>query len=117
MNERMNDQNDDRLRDALRSTYETPEPSEALQQRVAWLAERQDRELMVPSRRVIRLRAAFAAGMLVLVLAGAMAFRYLFYRPGESAIQMIPADAISVITIDLQPSPMQVPVFKRISDA
>ena len=42
MNPRPNDNNDDRLRDALRSAYETPEPSEALQQRIAWLAERQD---------------------------------------------------------------------------
>ncbi|HZP80693.1 MAG TPA: DUF3352 domain-containing protein [Chthonomonadaceae bacterium] len=55
--------------------------------------------------------------LLFVVAGGVLAYRYLFTRPGEAAIQLIPADAAMVITLDTNPSPQQIPTFKRIADA
>jgi hypothetical protein len=62
--------------------------------------------------RVLALLAFFgAAGM------GAVGYHYLAARKGEAAIQLIPADAAVVITLDTHPSVTQIPTFKRIADA
>jgi hypothetical protein len=53
----------------------------------------------------------------VLLAVGVLAYRILFTRPGEAAIQLIPQDALLVVTLDTTPSPQQVVTFKRISDA
>ena len=54
--------------------------------------------------------AALASG-------GVYAYRHFFHRGGESATQLIPADAFVVVTVDAIPSAGQVGVFKRIADA
>ena len=48
---------------------------------------------------------------------GVYAYRHYFHRGGEAATQLIPADALVVVTIDAVPSANQVSVFKRIADA
>jgi hypothetical protein len=50
-------------------------------------------------------------------LAGAVAFRGLFARPGEDALRYVPASAMIVATLDLSPSASQAIAFKRIDDA
>ena len=63
---------------------------------------------------------AMLALTLVLCAAGAssvMAYRHYFRRPGEQAISFIPADAMLVVTLDTNPGPDQVLLFKRIKDA
>src|SRR5579872_4142759 len=54
---------------------------------------------------------------LALVVAGAFAYRHFFSRGSASVIQLIPADAAMIFTLDTNPSPSQVPTFKRIYDA
>lgn len=48
---------------------------------------------------------------------GVLAYNLFFNRPGESAIKLIPQNALMVVTLDTTPSPSQVPTFKRIFDA
>src|SRR5271154_3173636 len=48
---------------------------------------------------------------------GVLAYRHFFQRPGEAAINLIPADALMVATLDTSPSPGQTLIFRRISDA
>lgn len=48
---------------------------------------------------------------------GVYAYEHYFHRAGEEATQLIPAAAHMVITMDLTPSPNQVPTFKQIGDA
>ena len=48
---------------------------------------------------------------------GVTAYRHFFRRPGELAANLIPADALAVITIDTNPAPDQVALYKRIQDA
>ncbi len=55
--------------------------------------------------------------LLLLIGGGVLAYRYLFNRPGEAAIQLIPGDAMAVLTLDTNPSPQQVITFKQIHDA
>jgi hypothetical protein len=50
-------------------------------------------------------------------LAGVLAFRTLFDRPGEAALRLVPADAVLVASVDLSASPGQVGAFKQIDDA
>lgn len=57
--------------------------------------------------------------LLSLVAVGVIAYgayRLLFNRVGEAAIQLIPQDAVMVVTLDTNPSETQIPTFKRISD-
>ncbi len=54
---------------------------------------------------------------LVASLSAAVAFKTVFARPGESALRLVPADALVVGTIDLSPSPGQTLAFKKIDDA
>jgi hypothetical protein len=72
-----------------------------------------------PSRRLHAGGARFPALLVLLVLAagGVLAYRTFFHRAGEAAIQLIPADAMLVATLDTTPSPQQVALFKRIDDA
>ena len=48
---------------------------------------------------------------------GVYAYRNYFHRAGEDAVQLIPADALMVVTVDTMPSPGQTLTFKRIGDA
>lgn len=72
-------------------------------------------------RQRLRQFGGVRAAALVLVFTGivgaTLAYRYFANRPGESAIQLIPGDAMMVVTIDFKPSERQVGVFKRIGDA
>jgi hypothetical protein len=59
-----------------------------------------------------------AAGSVVVAsLATAYAFTAVFARPGESALSLVPADAMIVGSLDLSPSPGQAMTFKKIDDA
>lgn len=62
-------------------------------------------------------RTVLFGTVLLASFAGAYAYRTLFARPGESALQFVPADASLVVSIDLSPSPTQTLVFKHIDDA
>ena len=67
-----------------------------------------------------RLRSGLAfvgLSAFVVVTGGVTAYRHYFRRPGELATKLIPADALAVITLDTNPAPDQVALFKRISDA
>jgi hypothetical protein len=57
--------------------------------------------------------------LVLLTLAGGcvLAYRHFFQRQGEAAVSLIPADATAVVTLDLKPSPQQVPTFERIQSA
>lgn len=48
---------------------------------------------------------------------GVLAYNLFFNRPGESAIKLIPQNALMVLTLDITPSAEQLPTFKRIFDA
>src|SRR5580700_6801133 len=48
---------------------------------------------------------------------GVLAYRHFFQRPGEAAINLIPSDALAVVTLDTTPSPEQVSVFRNITSA
>lgn len=64
-----------------------------------------------------RLGAGKVAVLGSVVALGALAFgayKLFFQRPGEAAIQLIPADAQFVVTLDTNPSEMQVATFDRI---
>lgn len=47
---------------------------------------------------------------------GVFAYKYIFNRPGESAIALLPADCGVIITLDTNPSERQVTVFRKIGD-
>lgn len=51
------------------------------------------------------------------MLAGAYAFRAVFDRQGETALRLVPIDAVAYGAMDLTPSPSQTLVFKKIEDA
>ncbi|HZO91772.1 MAG TPA: DUF3352 domain-containing protein [Chthonomonadaceae bacterium] len=55
--------------------------------------------------------------LLLVIAGGIVAYRYFFNRLGEAAVQMIPGDAMRVVTLDTNASPQQVLVFRRIDDA
>lgn len=56
-------------------------------------------------------------GVVALVAIAFGAYKVLFNRKGEAAIQLIPANADVVVTLDTSPSESQVMTFKKISDA
>jgi hypothetical protein len=62
-------------------------------------------------------KAAAVVGVLAVLVGGALAFRYLFNRPGERAVNLVPANAVFVMTLDTTPSPGQAPTFLRIQKA
>jgi hypothetical protein len=68
-------------------------------------------------RRAGSAKTAGIAIVALLIVGGAFAYRYMFGRPGEAAIQLIPNDATFVMTLDSHPSPLQAPLFQRIGDA
>src|SRR5205085_11925130 len=87
---------------SLREAHPASEPSDALNQRVAWMAQEADakreqraagpvRSRPVRAFRLRPLRATFAVLGVVLALSGTLAYRYFMSRPGETAIQLIPA--------------------------
>ncbi len=102
---------------ALQNAFASDEPSEGLKQRVAWIAERHDNPVPKRPARFRFIRATGALALLVVVLGGTLAWKYLFGRPGETAIQLIPADAALVVTLDTTPSPAQAPLFLRLKRA
>jgi hypothetical protein len=55
--------------------------------------------------------------LLVLGSGCVLAYRHFLQRQGEAAVNLIPADATFVVTLDLKPSPEQVPTFQRIQAA
>ncbi len=76
------------------------------------------KSLSVITRKRGRLAAGIALGGVVFVsLTGAYALRSFFARPGEGALQYVPADSLLVASIDLVPSPTQALAFKRIDDS
>lgn len=60
---------------------------------------------------------ALVVGVSVLGVGGFAAYKYMFQRPGENAVALLPADADVVITLDTNPGPAQVKAFKAIGDA
>ena len=66
--------------------------------------------------RILGTRIA-AGATILLTLTGIYAFRAVFARPGEATLQLMPADALAVASLDLNPSPGQALTFKRIDDA
>lgn len=62
-------------------------------------------------------KVAVLLGVVALVAIAFGAYKILFNRSGEAAIQLIPADAKVVFTLDLSPSESQLATFKKISDA
>lgn len=118
----------DALDTSLRAAHPAAEPSDALNQRIAWMAQEADanvqQRMAGPSHsrpmrafRLRPLRATMAVVGIVVALSGTLAYRYFMSRPGETAIQLMPADALLVVTLDTTPSPAQIPLFKRIHDA
>ena len=68
--------------------------------------------------RRLRKALAFVGLSAFVVAAGSVtAYRHYFRRPGELAANLIPADALAVVTLDTNPVPDQVALFKRIADA
>jgi len=75
-------------------------------------------EVATQNRRRSRIRRSIAMGVIVVAtLGGAFAYKTLFARPGESALQYVPSDALLAVSIDLNPSPTQSLAFKHIDDA
>ncbi len=70
---------------------------------------------MLKSHRQRRL-AIFTTTALTLASSSVIAYRHLFHRPGESAVALIPADALMVATLDTNPAPSQVLLFNRLRD-
>lgn len=75
-------------------------------------------KLAHPIRQRRRVALGIILGSVVFVsLAGALAFREVFARPGEAALRYVPADSVAVISVDLTPSPSQTLAFKHIDDS
>jgi hypothetical protein len=104
------------LRSTLTDAYSTAEPSDRLIRRVQEMATAADRR---PARRFPELRPARLgwAMALILVVGVTLAYRWFFYRPGEAAVQLVPQNALMVMTVDLVPSAGQIPLFRRIGEA
>jgi hypothetical protein len=104
------------LRATLTDTYDTAEPSDRLVRRVQEMATAADRR---PTRRFPALHPARLGWVmaLLLVVGVTVAYRWLFNRPGEYAVQLVPQNALMVLTVDLFPSPGQVPLYRRIDQA
>lgn len=60
---------------------------------------------------------ALLAALIPVAGGGVLAYNFFFARPGESAIQLLPQDALVVVTLDVTPSPEQASTFKRIQEA
>src|SRR5262249_84654 len=60
-------------------------------------------------------KAALALALFLLI--GGAAYKIFFQRTGEQAIQLIPSNALVVITIDTAPSPQQIGLWQRIQGA
>ncbi len=116
MNTHDNNEQDNRLREALNEAYPGNEPSENLYRRVETMAVEYDRRPARGSWKVIPSRLGFAF-ILLLIVTGTIAYKILTNRPGEQAIHLIPANALMVMTVDLTPSAAQIPVFNRIQKA
>ena len=69
------------------------------------------------ARRTGSIRLGIVVILGIVIAGGVFAYQHFFHRGGEEAIKLIPADALVVGTCDLNPSPEQVPLFKRIHDA
>src|SRR5438093_3077918 len=55
---------------------------------------------------------------LLCLVAGALAaYHFVFQRPGEAALSLIPSDALVVATLDTRPSVRQAALFQRIRSA
>ena len=67
-------------------------------------------------RRVRNGLALLGLSAFVVATGSVTAYRHYFRRPGELAVNLIPADALAVITVDTNPAPDQVALFKRIQD-
>ena len=68
-------------------------------------------------RRLRNTLAFVGLSAFVVVTGSVTAYRHYFRRPGELATNLIPADALAVVTLDTNPAPDQVALFKRIQDA
>ena len=70
-------------------------------------------------RSKFRRGVAVGSGIAVVAIAwgGVSVYRSLFARPGESALAYLPQDTAVAISIDLNPSPQQAMVFKKLDDA
>src|SRR5688572_24637639 len=55
-------------------------------------------------------------GAAIVVAGGAIGFKYLFNRPGEAAVKMIPQDAMFVVTLDTNPGPNQLVAFQKLRE-
>ena len=69
------------------------------------------------ARRTGSIRLGVVVILGIVIASGVFAYQHFFHRGGEEAIKLIPVDALVVGTCDLNPSPEQVPLFKRIHDA
>jgi hypothetical protein len=111
---------DEQLRAALSAAYEVDDAPDSLRQRVALMAQNTERTERTITRRHLPLRLArglAAMALISLIAGGTLAWRYYFGRAGETAIQLIPADAALVVTLDTTPSAAQTPLFLRIKNA
>lgn len=64
-------------------------------------------------------RRVFSYAVLALAAtatAGGIALNHLLDRPGETAMDMVPSNALAVIALDLVPAPDQIMAFKSIDD-
>src|SRR2546421_2816547 len=107
---------DERLAAMLNDSFPAGDPSTELEQRVGGLASRHE-ALSRPRPARLRFARVTFALVLILMIGGTLAYRFLFNRPGESATQLIPGSALLVVTLDTTPSPAQVPLFQRIDRA
>jgi hypothetical protein len=110
------DPQDRALASTLKEAFPAGEVSPALERKMELKETQQsvrDRRQSGPRFKKFIFVFAFAA---VAVLAVA-AFKYLMGRPGEAAIQLIPADADIISTLDTNPSEQQIGAFSRILTA
>ncbi len=104
------------LRDAVQAAYPDREPSPEGRARVASLAAKTDARGERPVRRPFW-KPRRLGWALIFVASAAAAIQYLLHRPGEQAIRLMPADTLIAITLDMTPSPEQVPLFARLQEA
>ena len=55
--------------------------------------------------------------LLCLALGALAVYHFVFQRPGEGALRLIPRDALLAATLDTHPSPQQAALFRRIDTA